>query len=150
MDMLDHYGDMVYRVAMTHSRTREDAEDAAQEAFFAYARKQPDFHDAEHAKAWFLRVTLRYCAKIRNSAYHRHTVPSENTLASGPPENGDVTLALLSLKPEFRTPVYLFYYEQMSVRQIARILSLSEAAVKKRLERARARLRDIMGGDLDE
>lgn len=148
-DMLDTYGDMVYRVALTHSHTREDAEDAAQEAFFAYARQQPDFNGPEHAKAWFLRVTLRYCGKIRNSAYRRHTVPPEDNAVGGAALS-DIYLALLSLKPVYRAPIYLFYYEQMSVRQIAQVLSLSEVAVKKRLERARATLREILGGDLDD
>lgn len=155
-EMLDVYGDMVYRVALTHTQTREDAEDAAQEAFVIYARRRPEFAGAEHAKAWFLRVTMRCCGKIRNSAHRRRSVSlsgwedsAAGASGSGPPVS-DVRLALLSLKPEYRAPVYLFYYEDMSVRGVADVLQLSETAVKKRLERARAQLRDILGGDLDD
>ena len=150
-DMLETYGDMVYRVALTHTGTREDAEDAAQDAFLAYARAGPKFNGPEHAKAWFLRVTIRCCGKIRGSAYRRRTQPLSGELPGGAETAvSDVRLALLSLAPEYRIPVYLFYYEGLSIREIAGALRLSEAAVKKRLERARAQLRAILGGDLDD
>ena len=149
-ETLNAYGDMVYRVALTHTQRREDAEDAVQDVFVIYARRQPVFTDETHARAWFLRVTIRRCGQIRASAWNRRTRALPENLPENARDGSDVYLAFLSLKPLYKTPVYLFYYERFSVRQIARLLSVSEAAVKKRLERARVTLREILGGDFDE
>ena len=149
-NMLNTYGDMVYRVALTHTQNRQDAEDAVQDVFMIYARKQPEFSDETHARAWFLRVTIRRCGQIRRSAWNRKTRELPENLTEIPRADNDVYLAFLSLKPLYRTPVYLFYYERFSIRQIARILSVSESAVRKRLERARDKLKEILGDDFCE
>ncbi|MDR0326236.1 MAG: sigma-70 family RNA polymerase sigma factor [Oscillospiraceae bacterium] len=149
-DILRKYGDMVYRVALTHTPTREDAEDAAQEVFLIYARQRPEFHGGEHAKAWFLRVAIRVCGKLRLSAKRRGASPlHENIPSSGGTVGGDVWHAFMSLEKKYRTVVYLYYYERYSVREAAEALDITEFAVKKRLERARGKLREILGGDFD-
>ncbi|MCL2002395.1 MAG: sigma-70 family RNA polymerase sigma factor [Oscillospiraceae bacterium] len=150
-EILRAYGDMVYRVALTHTATREDAEDAAQEVFLAYARQRPAFSGGDHAKAWFLRVAVRICAKSRMKRKRQGTAElHDNIPSSGDVPGGDVRLAFMSLEKKQKTAVYLFYYERYSVRQIADMLGITDAAVKKRLERARQSLRDILGGDFDE
>ena len=146
-EMLNTYGDMVYRLALTHTRSQEDAEDAAQDVFVIYARRRPVFADETHARAWFLRVAIRRCGKIRTSAWNRRTRELPESLPGETRTDGDVYLAFLSLDALYKTPVYLFYYERFSVGEIARLLSVSEAAVKKRLERARVKLREILGDD---
>jgi RNA polymerase sigma-70 factor (ECF subfamily) len=60
-----------------------------------------------------------------------------------------VWLAFLSLAKKERAIIYLYYYERYSAAQTADILKISEAAVRKRLERARASLRGILGKDFD-
>lgn len=49
--------------------------------------------------------------------------------------------------PEQRTAVTLFYYEDMGVKDIARVLRLPEGTVKSRLNRARRRLRALLEED---
>jgi RNA polymerase sigma-70 factor (ECF subfamily) len=150
-EILRTYGDMVYRVALTHTKTREDAEDVSQEVFLLYVRKQPEFNDDEHAKAWFLRVTLRFCGKVRLSQARRPTSElHENIQAPDTAADSDVWPAFLSLPKKYRTAVYLFYYERYSIREMAGILDVTQSAVKKRLERAREKLRIMMGEGFDE
>ncbi|MCL1807725.1 MAG: sigma-70 family RNA polymerase sigma factor [Oscillospiraceae bacterium] len=149
-DILRKYGDMVYRVAVTHTAAREDAEDASQEVFLAYARQRPVFSDENHAKAWFLRVTMRLCGKTRMAAKRRQTSELHENIPSPDGVMGsDVWLAFMSLEKQYKAVVYLFYYERFSVAQIAEILEVSGHAVKKRLERARERLREMLGEDFD-
>ena len=52
--------------------------------------------------------------------------------------------AVLSLPEDLRVPVTLFYYEDLSVREIGQVLGISEAAVKTRLSRGRGRLRLLL------
>ena len=55
--------------------------------------------------------------------------------------------AVLGLPDDYRSVIHLFYYEQYSVREIAEILELSEAAVKTRLSRARGKLKNTLKGE---
>ena len=52
--------------------------------------------------------------------------------------------AVLSLPEDLRVPATLFYYEDLSVREIGQVLGISEAAVKTRLSRGRGRLRLLL------
>ena len=55
--------------------------------------------------------------------------------------------AVLTLKPEMRCVVTLFYYDGFSIREISRILGISDAAVKSRLSRSRNQLRLLLADE---
>ena len=49
-----------------------------------------------------------------------------------------------------REAVYLHYYEGYGTRAVARILETTDDAVRQRLSRARARLKEALKGDFDD
>ena len=55
-EVIRRNSDMVYRLAYALVKTRDDADDIYQEVFLRYMQNEPDFQNAEHEKAWFLRV----------------------------------------------------------------------------------------------
>lgn len=65
------YGKMLFRLAMLYLGNRSDAEDAVQEVFVKFLRKHPEFHDHQHEKAWFIRITINMCkdVNLRRSGY---------------------------------------------------------------------------------
>jgi RNA polymerase sigma-70 factor (ECF subfamily) len=66
-------------------------------------------------------------------------------------QNQEVYSAIISLAEKFRTPIILFYFEDLSIREIAVALDLGEGAVKTRLARGRDKLKVILRrGDLNE
>ena len=65
----------------------------------------------------------------------------------GSREEDEIWDAVRSLEPKYRTVIYLFYFEDMSAREIAKATGLTEAAVLKRLSRARKKLRTKLEGD---
>ena len=73
----------------------------------------------------------------------------EEAANAAPPdgERGDVLEAVLALPEQYRAPVHLFYYEDLPVEEIAKILGLREGAVRTRLSRARGMLRDMLKED---
>lgn len=144
---LEEYGDMVYRIALLHMKNKSDAEDVFQEVFLRLVRYRDRIESGEHLKRWLIRVTVNCCKKQFDNAYRRYTVPLEEDNGKEPscevPERDDsVWESVQALPEQYRGVIHLFYYEQYSVREIGRILELSESAVKTRLSRARDILRD--------
>ena len=71
----DRYGAMLFRMCIVIFCNRQDAEDAVQETFEKYInKKQPEFNDDEHEKAWFIRVAENQCKDKRRAAAFRLTV----------------------------------------------------------------------------
>lgn len=145
--IVDQFAPNVYRLAYARTGSRADGEDVMQEVFLRLVRKRPAFRDDEHCKAWLLRVTIHCARDLHRAASRRHTVPLEEGLCVPEPESDGVLEAVLTLPEVYRVPIHLFYYEGMSVAQIAAALGRSEGAVKTRLSRARDLLRTQMKGE---
>lgn len=156
------YTSTVYGVALTHTARRADADDVFQEVFFAYWKSQPVFNSEEHRKAWLIRTTLNFCLKSTQSSWARKTIYAEEDwqeldLADTLPEDSedfdfqnqeqtDLYHALRRLPQASRTVVQLFYFEELSIAEIAETLGEKQGAIKTRLSRARAQLREIIQG----
>ena len=134
------YGSMVYRIALSQTKNKEDAEDVFQEAFLSLIRSNPSLESEEHRKAWLIRVTLN-CCKKHFRFMKKVTVPlTEDIPCEFTPEEEDVYGAVLSLPQKYKAVIHLFYYEDLPVKEISEILNIKENAVKTRLFRARQML----------
>lgn len=146
------YGPAVYRMAYARTGNRSDAEDVMQEVFLTLLRKGPEhFREEGHARAWLLRVTAQRSCDLFRSLARRRELPLEEAADTPTPVEGrgETLEAVLALPAELRLPVHLFYYEGMTVEEVARTLGIGESAVKTRLFRARAKLREELtkGGE---
>ena len=61
------YADTVRRICMVHLKNEADTEDIFQTVFIKYLLSSPPFRDAEHEKAWFIRVTINACKDLLRS-----------------------------------------------------------------------------------
>lgn len=138
------YADTVYRLAYARTGSREDAEDVFQEVFLRYVRKKPTFQDEEHRKAWLIRVTVNCAKSLRGSFWNRRTEGLNENLVFDSVRDYDLYYELMRLKPQEREVIHLFYYEDMTSKQIAQALGISESAVRTRLTRARKALKAFM------
>ena len=139
------YQDMVYRLALHYFASPSDAEDAMQEVFLKlYTSKKP-FEGEEHLRRWLLRVTINVCKDTLKSPWHRRRVPLEE-LPAPPSFRTEDQLALyqavMALPETYRTVLNLFYYEELTAREIGQILGLGTSAVTTRLSRARRLLKE--------
>lgn len=135
-------GNMLYKMSYLLLCNKSDAEDAVQEAFVRYLRKPPEFANAEHEKAWFIHVARNVCRdRLRFRFRHRFVPLDEAGQVAGTMENSDTLRELLALPPKCKTPLYLYYYEGYSVKEIARMLGSNESTVKSWLLRGRRQLR---------
>lgn len=138
-DLFCRYRDDVYRLAISYTRSRADAEDVCQSVFLKLL-EQKDFHPGKE-KQWLLRVTANECKNLLRSHWWKTTVSMEETLSIDPPELNETLQCILSLPPNYRVVVYLHYYEGMTAQEIARLLHITPSAVTTRLSRARTMLK---------
>ena len=137
--------DMVFRLALHQLGSYADADDAVQEVFLRLWRQKAPFESEEHLRRWLLRVTVNWCRDQLRSPGRRRRVDwdsLENQPAFETPEQGELYEAVMSLPEKYRTVLDLFYYEELSVREIGEVLGLSQSAVTTRLSRARKLLRE--------
>ena len=145
--VMQRYGTEIYRLAYSRLRSVMDAEDVYQEVFLRYFRKRPRFDSEEHRKAWLLRVTINLAKSHATSAWMRSTVSMEGQIAFPEPEERELDVALGKLKPNDRTLLHLYYYQELSTREIAELLDRKESTVRTQLTRARQRLGTILKGE---
>lgn len=62
-------------------------------------------------------------------------------------ERSNIGAAILKLPLKYREPIIMYYYEEMSVVQVAAILEINENTVKTRLRRGREQLRPVLEGE---
>lgn len=142
--VIRHYADMVYRLAFARSGSRYDAEEIFQEVFLRYVKKKPVFWEEEHRKAWFLRVTVNCCKKLQNSAWRRRTQELDENIVFETQEEINLYRELQRLPAKYREVIHLFYYEDMTLEEISRMLKRKNSTVRTQLTRARAMLREFM------
>ncbi len=141
-----------YRVAFSMLKNHADAEDIAQETLLRLFLYQPEFKNAEHEKAWMIRTAINLCKDLLKSKWHKTTVgiesvPEEGRLVFQAPylEEDDTLWAVLELPDRYKNCLYLFYYEDYSIREIAEILEEPENTVKTNLRRGREALKQLLG-----
>lgn len=148
--LLEMYSDTVFRIAYAGTHNQADAEDITQNVFLKYITARKNFNSEEHRKAWILRVAVNCTKDFVKSAHYRHRADIEQ-LPEGScepsyelEEKSEVYYAVQSLPEKYRIPIHLFYYEDMSVAQIAAILREKQSTVRSQLSRARDMLREIL------
>lgn len=157
-EMINRNSDMVYRLAFSMVKSVQDAEDVHQEVFIRYIRTNPLFESREHERAWFIRVTTNLCKNLWKSAWRQKMV-SMDSLEETQEGNAYVQQSLNEeeellvetvkrLPFKYRVVVHLFYYEEMSLEEIAQALNLKPSNVRTRLTRARKMLREWLKEDV--
>lgn len=145
--IMEDYGRMVYRLAYACMRSTMDAEDIYQDVFLRYFQKRPLFASEEHRRAWLLRVTVNEARSIFRSARFRRTVSLDERVVYTEPEEQKLDEALSQLSGKDREVLHLFYYEELSTREIGELLRRKESTVRTQLTRARRRLGEILKGE---
>ncbi|MBE6008079.1 MAG: sigma-70 family RNA polymerase sigma factor [Lachnospiraceae bacterium] len=144
------YGDMLLRISTIMLGSVSDAEDVLQETIIRYIEKAPFFNDADHEKAWLIKVAVNKCKDIQRRRKRYSYTEMENIRDSFiQPENTGVFDSLMALPEKYRLVMLLFYVEGYSTQEIAPIIGRSASAVKMRLKKGRELLKEeYIKGDM--
>lgn len=154
------YRDQALRMAYLITGSRSDAEDVVQETFVTCYRQLAKLREPSRFRPWLLRslsrAAWRACARSRREEpvpefYETACGAAESALEPVLRDEGTARLylALWQLDPKRRTIVILHYWDEMPVREIARVTGCLEGTVKSRLHSARRLLRQSLTTDND-
>lgn len=150
-EVIDRYADMVYRLALLHVNNPSDADDVFQEVFIRLVKHIHKLQNWEHIKAWLIRVTINCSNSHFERAAFKKNVPLEEAGESGFEQvegDGPVIMAVKKLPVKYRSVVHLFYYEELSIAEIAASTQQKETTVKSQLFRAREMLKEMLEGEI--
>ncbi len=149
--IVETYSDMLLRIALNRVNSIAEAEDVVQSTFERLLRRQPRFENREHEKAWLIKTAIRICIDEARKASKRATAPlNEEITAAYSEESYELLDTIRRLPERDRDAVYLYYYEEYSVKEVAKLLGEREGTTRSRLSRARKKLRAIMEGENNE
>ena len=137
------YMDMVFRLAFSYMKSASDADDVTQNVLLRLLRGTKPFESEEHARFWLVRVTMNECKRALRSQWRKAGDIEEyaNELHFETQEHSDLFYAVMELPEKYRTAIYLYYYEDYSTDEIARLTGTPAATVRTRLRRGRELLR---------
>ena len=153
--LMDLYRPKALRIAYLISGNHMDSEDIVQEAFVTCYLKRRDIRNAEAFRSWFYRmlsrIAWRMCRKRRmeqpsEELYPNHEAAPGELLTDfvKREEESIIYQAILQLPVKHRTVLVFYYYDQMSIREIAHVCGCLEGTVKSRLHHGKQKLRAIL------
>lgn len=152
LDAFRKYGDTVLRAAYACCGCFAEAEDITQEVFLSLHAKPQSFTDENHLKAWLLRAAVNRCKNYHNSFTKKKRVALEDAdscalMCEFTPEDDTVRKAVAKLPAKYSSVLYLYYFEEYNIREIADMLGKNENTVSSLLRRARQKIKPLL---LDE
>lgn len=150
------YGQKLLAAGRKHCRTDEEARDAVQDTWVIASTALSDFRGEGRLDGWLVRIVASACARLRRGQKNdptRHADSTELPLSEATPEGlaaeqelvSRIEQALLSRDPLDRAVLLLSEVEGYSGPEIAERVGLSSGAVRTRLSRIRAELREQFG-----
>ena len=138
--LFNTYRDDVFRLAVSYTRSIQEAEDVCQTVFLKLLEQKHIQPGKE--RAWLMQVTANQCRSLLRSAWWKKTVAIDDTLSVQAPSTNGVLAAVMELPPKYRVVIYLHYYEGYTTAHIAKLLKISQTAVTTRLSRGRKALEE--------
>lgn len=155
MQAVNRNNQRLFLIALSFTKSTYDAEDILQNVFVKLLKHPKSFSDKEHLDKWLTTVCVNESKNYIKLPFKYHKNIDDCDFVSS--ANFDSTTqidlynAVMRLSKKERTVIHLFYYENLSIKDIAEMLKIKESAVKTRLSRARVNLKEQLGDEwIDE
>ena len=142
--IVNSYSDMLLRICMHYTKNLTDAEDMVQSTFLKLLENDTEFKSAEHEKAWLIRVCINLCKDTLKSSWHKKVGSIQDMEIQDKPyeieDNSYILSHVRTLPSKQKAAIYLFYYEDMPVNEIASTMGANQNTVLSWLRRGRITL----------
>lgn len=144
----------MFRFAKSIVGNQADGEDAMQESILKAYEKIDTLKSTRKFKAWIFQILANECYQIlRNRKRQEPTDPfefpiqehsSDHWTEDMVSEDGEILCYILRMPKQHQEVLILYYYDEFSTKEIAKILDIPQGTVKSRLARGRKQLKDLL------
>lgn len=145
----NEYAKELFNIAFGYTRNRDDSIDIMQNAYIVLLESNKKFESNEHIKYFLIRVTINESLDLLKSSNNKKVIRNNDFVINFPETKKeelpyDLSEIVNTLPEKYKTIIILHYYDDMKIKDISNVLKISEPAVKKRLERARNLIKEII------
>lgn len=164
--IMDTYGDEIKRLIYTYMKNTADTEDITQEVFVSIYHKLHTFKGNSTLRSWIYSVAINKCKDHLRSWHGRNqrlrekllqTRRVSNSISKTPEdeliqqnEASELIKLVMELPLKYREVIVLYYFKDLSIKEIVKILQVKDATVKTRLSRGRNKLRSLLSSERGE
>lgn len=136
----------MYRLSYSILRNETDAQDAVQEAIYKSYKNLDSLKDKRKFKSWIYKIITNTSFEMLKNKKDYLDIEQENVQEDKIDIDTNLTLwnAVQGLDQPYRTTITLFYYEDMSIKEISKITGTKIDAIKKQLSRGREKIKEVM------
>ena len=151
--MVTAYQGAILRMCFLSLRDPTLAEDALQETFFKAYKRMDTFRSESAERTWLMSIAINTCKDMNRSAWLRHTekrvVPEELPIPASTVNEDALALAeaIRHLPGKQRDAILLYYYQDMTIQEVAKSLHAAPSTILKRLNQAKDMLRELLSED---
>ena len=141
--LVTQYGNSILRMCYMYLKDYQLAEDVTQETFLQVWNKYETFENKSSEKTWITRIAINRCKNcMRASWFKRISIEElpeifENDSSEMILNKGTISLKIMKLPQKYREVILLYYYQELSVKEISAVLNQKETTILQRLKRAR-------------
>ncbi len=148
--LISIYGDTIFRLCYLYVKDYQIAEDIVQEVFVKVYRNYNKFKHNSDEKTWITKIAINTCKTYLKGSWVKRVILKEeieNTFIEDvekrfiyQDEKAQLLLAVLEMDSKYKDIIILYYYNDLTISEISRILGISENTVKTRMVRGRKKL----------
>ncbi|QQZ09881.1 sigma-70 family RNA polymerase sigma factor [Heyndrickxia vini] len=153
-EIMKQYGQEILQLTYSYVKNRTVAEDLTQEIFVKCYRSLHTYNQRAKLRTWLWRIAINHCKDYLRSWYNKHVVVTEHeseTIGTSKEtveqavikmdEDEKLAYEVMNLPDNYREIIYLFYFEEMRLKDIAEVTGVNENTLKSRLKRAKELLK---------
>lgn len=153
-EIMNKYGQEVLQLVYSYVNNKEVAEDLTQDIFVKCYKSLHTYKGNSNVKTWLWRIAINHCKDYIKSWYNKKVIVTEDdfTYMESQKESVEQTViqnaedrelasAIMSLPIKYREVIYLFYYEELPIKEIAIVIEVKENTIKTRLKKAKELLK---------
>lgn len=147
VELIGQHFELLYRVSYRLTGSVADAEDLTQQTFLTAQLKLEQLRQTDNAKGWLLAILRSHFFRNRRRAsrqplsFEQVPEPDCSHAVTDQVDSEALQAAINDLPEDFRVPLVLFYFSELSYQEIATELSIPLGTVMSRLSRAKHQLR---------
>ncbi|MBJ7986528.1 sigma-70 family RNA polymerase sigma factor [Bacillus cereus] len=149
-EIMNKYGQEILQLVYSYVNNKEVAEDLTQDCY----KSLHTYKGKSNVKTWLWRIAINHCKDYIKSWYNKKVIVTEDefTYIRSQKESVEQTViqnaedrrlasAVMNLPIKYREVIYLFYYEELPIKDIAIVIEVKENTIKTRLKRAKELLK---------